>query len=224
MPAGSDRYALLHRFGTVFRYPKNHSKPSLQRQARGLAMALRGSIRVFSQKYNQRADRPRRGRIRGISAAEPKPQTTESTICEFSSAVGRAANSLRYGMCPPSGKAWSMEEPVHDGDLQRIQDHSHFPSESRCRVSTSSRSPSPRQTERSTRLTLRPRSASPTAGAAPYKFWRSLSQVLQVARLRENTAQAKSVPLFSGDLARNFRMVAQGLLAQGNSLSPCEVR
>ena len=108
-----------------------------------------------------------------------------------------------------------MDEPVHDGDLQRIQDHSHFPSESRCRVSTSSRSPSPRQTERSTRLTLRPRSASPTAGAGPYKFWRSLSQVLQVARLRENTAQAKSVPLFSGDPARNFRMVAQGLLSQG---------
>ena len=115
----------------------------------------------------------------------------------------------------PSGKAYSMEEPVHDGDLQGIQAHSDFRSVSRCDASTSSRSPSARQTERSTRLTFRPRSASPTAGAARYKFWRSLSQVLQVARLRENTAQAKSVPLFSGDPARNFRMVAQGLLSQG---------
>ena len=74
VPAGSDGYALLHRFTTLFHYRKNHSKPSLLRQACGLGMALRGSIRFFSQKDNQRVDRPKRGRIRGTSAVEPKPQ------------------------------------------------------------------------------------------------------------------------------------------------------
>ena len=91
---------LLHRFATLFRYRKNHSKSSLQRQTRGIGMALRGSIRSFSQKDNQRVARPKRGRIRGTSAAEPKPQSTESTICDFVAVVGRATNSLRYGMYP----------------------------------------------------------------------------------------------------------------------------
>ena len=114
-------------------------------------MALRGGIRIFSQRDNQRVDRLRRGRIRGISAAEPQPQTIESTICDFASVVGRATTSLRY-VFSPSGKAESIEEPVHDGDLQRIQEHSHFPSGSGCRASTSSRSVFPCRTERSTPL------------------------------------------------------------------------
>ena len=64
-------------------------------------MALRGSIRFFSQKENQRVDRPKRGRIRGTTAVELKPQTTESTFCDFAVVVGRATNSLGYGMYPP---------------------------------------------------------------------------------------------------------------------------
>ena len=60
-------------------------------------------------KDNQREDRPKRGRIRGTSAAEPKPQPTESTICDFAAVVGRATNSLRYVFLPLSGKAESRK-------------------------------------------------------------------------------------------------------------------
>ena len=51
-------------------------------------------------KDNQRVARPKRGRIRGTSAAKPKPQATESTSCDFAAVVGRATNSLRYGIHP----------------------------------------------------------------------------------------------------------------------------
>ena len=55
-------------------------------------MALRGNIRFFSQRDNQRVDRPKRGRIRGTSSATPKPQATESTTCDHATVVGRATN------------------------------------------------------------------------------------------------------------------------------------
>lgn len=59
------------------------------------------SLRILSDsKDDQRIDPPARGRIRGISAAEPKPQAIESTICDFAAVVGRATNSLRYRMFP----------------------------------------------------------------------------------------------------------------------------
>ena len=59
------------------------------------------SSRISSDSRDeQRICQPNRGRIRGTSAAKLKPQATESTIYDFAAVVGRATNSLRYGMHP----------------------------------------------------------------------------------------------------------------------------
>ena len=168
------------------------------------------SSRISSDsKDDQRICQPMRGRIRGTSAAEPNPQATESTICDFAAVVGRATNSLGYGMYPPPvgrPRAWKNRF------IMVIYKESKITPTFLC-VTMQSRD----------EFTV----ALPINGLR--RSGRRFSGYRRWPDLKKTAAQAKYGPLFPahqpekpGPLLKAFNM-AKGRVSQGRSFAVCGV-